>query len=190
MLCFPLTCSETYILQADDTCAPIERTASLNAGDLRVYNPWILFACNNLQTGSAIYGNTLCLTPQGGVHNSSTSSDGSRGVNPGFADGYVYEPMKPPTNAVVADGTTLNCGRWHEAVGNETCAAICIQESIPSPLFLTVNPSLKPGNCTASLHAGWTYCVGPTYTWNLTLPDDDPVLTTSSGPVATASIVI
>ncbi|KXG46668.1 Pectin lyase fold/virulence factor [Penicillium griseofulvum] len=171
-LCLPLSCSDIYTLLPDDTCTTIETAASLESGDLRVYNPWISFACDNLHTASAIYGSTICLSPIGGEHNDTAGSDESSGTNPGFADGYVYEPTDPPANSTVAEGTTLNCGKWYEAAGNETCAAICIQSSITSPLFLEVNPSLDSAGCTDSVHAGWTYCVGPTYTWNVTTIDD------------------
>lgn len=177
-LCLPLSCGEIYTLLPDDTCTTIETAAALENGDLRVYNPWIAFACDNLHTASAIYGSTICLSPIGGQHNGTAGSDQSTGTNPGFADGYVYKPTDPPANSTIADGTTLNCGKWYEASGNETCAGICIQSSITSSLFLDVNPSLDRVDCTDSVHAGWTYCVGPTYAWNSTMIDDGEVAET------------
>ncbi|KAH1913088.1 hypothetical protein KXW47_005990, partial [Aspergillus fumigatus] len=142
-LCLPLPCGQTYVLQPDDTCTSIESATSLQVGDLRAFNPWISFACDNLHIASKIYGKTLCLTPQGGVHNSSAPNNGSS-TTPSFSDGYVYATTLPPTNATIAEGSTTNCGRWHEARENETCAAICVEEGITSPLFLAVNPSLNP----------------------------------------------
>ncbi|KAH1738843.1 hypothetical protein KXX09_004297 [Aspergillus fumigatus] len=185
-LCLPLPCGQTYVLQPDDTCTSIESATSLQVGDLRAFNPWISFACDNLHIASKIYGKTLCLTPQGGVHNSSAPNNGSS-TTPSFSDGYVYATTLPPTNATIAEGSTTNCGRWHEARENETCAAICVEEGITSPLFLAVNPSLNPVDCTSSLRMAWTYCVGPTYTWNLTFPDDDPTSSSSNITVVTAS---
>ncbi|KAH2000894.1 hypothetical protein KXV97_007434, partial [Aspergillus fumigatus] len=47
-LCLPLPCGQTYVLQPDDTCTSIESATSLQVGDLRAFNPWISFACDNL----------------------------------------------------------------------------------------------------------------------------------------------
>lgn len=67
-LCLPLPCADSYILQESDSCMTIEYTSPLNLtfGDVRAYNPWMSYDCENLQEASAFYGNILCLSPQNG----------------------------------------------------------------------------------------------------------------------------
>ncbi|KAJ6007783.1 hypothetical protein N7540_011759 [Penicillium herquei] len=67
--CLPFTCETTYSIQSSDNCSDIEYAFSLNTYDLRKFNPWISYDCDNLQVASKIYGTNICLTPQGGVHN-------------------------------------------------------------------------------------------------------------------------
>ncbi|EPS32683.1 putative exo-beta-1,3-glucanase [Penicillium oxalicum 114-2] len=176
-LCLPPTCEATYSLEPSDNCTAIETAFSLSNGDLRKYNPWISFDCDNLQVASKIYGKKLCLSPPGGTHTNATA--GTDSTTPTKANGYVYNYVAPPSNASLAEGTTQNCGRWHEAVANETCVGICGLESITHGLFVMVNPSLNSTHCSESLQIGKTYCAGPMYTWNDTL--------TNTGSGASAS---
>ncbi|KAK2750071.1 hypothetical protein FQN57_004563 [Myotisia sp. PD_48] len=163
-LCLPLSCNTTYSLQPEDSCMSIEDSFSLKNGDVRKYNPWVSHNCKDIQTGSKIYGKTMCLSPQGGKH-TALGTGGSTSAPP-ILNGYVSSIVAPPENAVLAEGTTRNCGKWHEALQDDTCPSICMQTGIASALFLAVNPSLNQGDCTASLQIGLTYCVGPRYTWN------------------------
>ncbi|KAL6234792.1 hypothetical protein BDW75DRAFT_230891 [Aspergillus navahoensis] len=133
---------------------------------VRKYNPWVSYDCGNLQVASKIYGTNICLSPQGGQHNSSSATSGSTG--PSGSDGYVYSPVAPPVNATLAAGTTENCGKWHEAATGDSCVGICGRYSITHAVFVMVNPLLDSASCSSSLQAGKTYCVGPTYTWNQT----------------------
>ncbi|CAG8018440.1 unnamed protein product [Penicillium nalgiovense] len=163
-LCLPLTCEDTYSLEPTNNCTAIEYAYSLSTGDLRKYNPWISFDCDNLQIASKIYGMNLCLSAPGGAHSNTTAGTGS--TTPSKSNGYSDAWAAPPTNATVAEGTTLNCGRWHEAAANETCVGICAKESITHALFVAVNPSLDDVRCSETLQTGKTYCAGPLYLWN------------------------
>lgn len=172
-LCLPLPCAETYVLQKNDSCATIEYAShnNLTFGDVRSYNPWISFSCENLQEASAFYGKVLCLSPQNGVYNKTGPSTGDTTI-PNTATGYTFVAVPPPNNGTVAPGTTLRCGKWHARVDAEQCVEICVKEGIPFGLFKDVNPSLVGSDCTANLRKGTTYCVGPTYDWNTTATPD------------------
>lgn len=176
-LCLPLPCEHTYVLQPNDTCYSIEadnfdimfNATTRTITSLRQVNPWIDTYCLNLQATSDAYGLVLCLSPQGGVFNATDPV--STSFNP-WTDrtGYGNYPVEPPENATVADGTTLRCGRWATATDGDTCSEICVRNTITSALFLEVNPSLNPKNCTGSLVSGLTYCTAPMRGWNYTIP--------------------
>ncbi|KAJ5978071.1 hypothetical protein N7501_001413 [Penicillium viridicatum] len=106
----------------------------------------------------------ICLSAPGGAHSNATAGTGS--TTPSKSNRYSDAWAAPPTNATVPEGTTLNCGRWHEAAANETCVGICAQESITHALFVAVNPSLDDVRCSETLQTGKTYCAGPLYLWN------------------------
>ncbi|KAL4962958.1 pectin lyase-like protein [Aspergillus stella-maris] len=174
-ICIPLSCQYTYVLQPDDTCRSIEKANSQRMYDadtrqgfyLRDVNPWIDTYCDNLHETSTVYGRVLCLSPQGGLYN--TTDPAGSGQNPvEDLSGWGSYLVEPPENATVAEGTTRRCGRWHTAAEEESCAAICTQESITSNLFLTVNPSLDRADCSGSVVSGLTYCTGPLRGWNYT----------------------
>ncbi|KAL4756108.1 pectate lyase superfamily protein-domain-containing protein [Aspergillus foveolatus] len=169
-LCLPLSCKETYELQPSDTCSSIEYAFELGQGDLRKYNPWVSYDCANIHIASEIYGTILCLSPQGGEH--VNDHDGT-GTAPSPSNGYADAIVAPPADASVAEETTMNCGRWHEAQDSESCVAICLQGSITHDLFVAVNPSLDPDDCAASLQVGKTYCTGPIEFWDAL--DDEEV---------------
>ncbi|KAF2731447.1 hypothetical protein EJ04DRAFT_579087 [Polyplosphaeria fusca] len=176
-LCLPMTC-QTYYIQPDDTCTSIESTLGLGYGQLRNWNSWLSQDCSNLHPATDFYGKTICVSPQGGTF-SGTFPPPAPTSNPGLGDGYTRTAIPPPSGATVAQGTTLNCGKWYVVKGGDTCSAICIQGGITASLFRQVNPSLEKGNCDSALRPQTAVCVGPTYSWNTTL-----LVTTST--VATA----
>ncbi|CAG8040084.1 unnamed protein product [Penicillium olsonii] len=183
-LCLPLSCESTYSIESTDNCTMIEYAFGLSSGDLRRYNPWISYDCDNLQVASQIYGTNICLSPQGGTYTNATAGTGS--TTPSISNGYVPIYLAPPANASLAQDTTPNCGRWHEAAAGETCVGICGQEGITHDLFVTVNPSLDSTHCSDSLQTGKTYCAGPLYTWN----DTEPVTETTTGLAASATLSV
>jgi hypothetical protein len=167
-LCLPLTCSTLYI-QPNDTCLAIELDQDLALGDVRKYNSWIDYWCDNLQTTTWTHGHTLCLSPQGGIFNATNPIPGEN-IAPGSSTGYTGRVIPAPAEATVAEGTTLYCGRWHEVANeDETCVEVCTRNGITSDLFRAVNPSIAGDgvdSCSGLLMAGITYCVGPIYGWD------------------------
>ncbi|KAL5042121.1 hypothetical protein BDW71DRAFT_217250 [Aspergillus fruticulosus] len=155
-LCLPLQCEETYELQPSDTCRSIEFAFELEADDVRKFNPWVSLDCDNIQIAR-------------GEH---TTNKTGTGTTPVTSDGHVYGIVAPPENATLAEGTTTNCGRWHQAAEDESCVTICLQDMITHDLFVQVNPSLDQSDCTASLQVGKTYCTGPTYSWEEPLEEN------------------
>lgn len=182
-ICLPLSCSPTYTLQSNDTdCSTIEAANSLFPGSLRTYNPWINFDCSNLQNASQNLGTVLCLSPQAGVYNGTNSST-DLAIFPTYSTGYSNVVVVPPTNATIANGTTMYCGVWYTVVNGDTCAQICVQQSINFQLFTDVNPSLSLSNCDSSLAVNTTYCVQPHFAWN----DPGFYVTDSGGNVTSTS---
>ncbi|GES64143.1 pectin lyase-like protein [Aspergillus terreus] len=177
VLCIPLSCEHTYVLQEDDTCFSIERANSFPLFDsrikkiitLRQLNPWINAYCTNLQSTAWAFGRVLCLSHQAGVLTETDVVATSH--NPWGTEGSGYSgwQVEPPRNATLAEGTTKSCGKWHTALTDELCTQICVQHKITSSLFMAVNPSLDPADCTASLTPGLTYCTGPLHGWNYTV---------------------
>ncbi|KAL2004770.1 hypothetical protein VTN00DRAFT_3298 [Thermoascus crustaceus] len=160
-LCLPLLCETIYAVQPNDTCVRITMAHGdqlVYLSDLRKYNPWIDYSCTNLQAGSTIYGNIVCLSPQDGVYNHTTRA----GYFPPQISGYAQFEEDPLANTTLATNTTLHCGVLHTAAERETCASICVQEQTTSDLFLAANPSLNATDCSGSLVPGLTYCAGPT----------------------------
>jgi hypothetical protein len=94
-------------------------------------------------------------------------------TTPSTSDGHAPLAVPPPANASLANGTTTNCGRWHEAAADESCVAICVQNSITHELFVQVNPSLNAKDCTRSLQVRKTYYAGLMYFWNKPIEDDE-----------------
>lgn len=63
-LCLPFPCETTYKPQPDDTCLSTKTTFNMTAGGLRALNPYLLYSCENLHTGSKVYSSILCASPQ------------------------------------------------------------------------------------------------------------------------------
>ncbi|KAL2813235.1 hypothetical protein BJX63DRAFT_394482 [Aspergillus granulosus] len=156
-LCLPESCSSVYTVQNSDTCWSIERANSYYPGRIRKYNAWVSWDCSNLQSTIHSFGRVVCTGPQGGIF---TATAPIPGVT--LSPGYSRTAVDPPSNATVADGTTLECARWRVPKEGESCAMICLQEGLTSTLFLRVNPSLEGNDCSASLRKGVAYCVSPT----------------------------
>ncbi|KAL2811038.1 pectate lyase superfamily protein-domain-containing protein [Aspergillus granulosus] len=150
-LCIPFSCEVIHVLENGDTCKSIEEGLGIedaNGATIRKYNPWLTYDCANLHESSDVaYGHVLCAFPQAG--NSTTSPPGQDTTTPGYADGYAIPEIPPPDGATLAEGTTYRCGRWH-TVTNEEIEETC---------------------CT--LVEGLTYCVGPTYEWDLVFDPED-----------------
>ena len=184
-VCVPLGC-KTYYLRPSDTCISVETALGLDFGLLQQYNTWIDSACSNLQAATDFYGKIICVTPPGGAWTPDPESPND-GSPPEAVDGYTKTPVSPPDGVPVADGTTLNCGRWHVVESGDMCVNICLEYSITASLFRTVNPSLSPDDCTPSLRPGVALCVGPTYSWNST--DTEPTGTeTETVPAPTLTV--
>ncbi|KAJ6191605.1 pectin lyase-like protein [Penicillium mononematosum] len=178
-LCIPLSCDVQYTVKDNDDCVNIEYDLSLRPGTIRKYNPWLETDCTDLQSSREIVGSVLCLSPQGGVHN---STGASLTKSPG-GSGYSKGVSTSPGNSTIAVGTTQYCGLWYTATAGDSCVSICLKQSIPSNLFLSVNPSLSREDCDADLADGITYCVAPDVHW------DDPSFWATSS-VTTSSIAV
>jgi spore germination protein YaaH len=189
-LCIPPTC-QTYRVSTTDTCTSIEKALSLERGSIRAFNSWLTFDCRNLQSATDYYGKTICVSPQGGTFTGTLPAPLPTSV-PELGDGYTRTPVAPPGGVTVTAGTTLNCGKWYVVQKGDTCTTICVQGGIAASLFRQVNPSIKEDICDASLKVGTAVCVGPTYSWNVTVsetPSDTtgPVtLPTKTGSISSA----
>jgi hypothetical protein len=184
-LCLPQTCASIYVLKDGDTCLSIESALTITPGSIRRYNSWVDWDCSNLQTSTPSFGHVLCLGVQGGAYTATAPVPGVT-LRPGDSTGYSNNISQPPSNATVAEGTTLRCGKWHVAEKGETCAQICLGESITSALFLQVNPSLSSSNCSAALVIGTAYCVAPSPQW--ATPPDPSVAVSSSAVTSSMSL--
>ncbi|KAH7144247.1 WSC domain-containing protein [Dactylonectria estremocensis] len=159
-LCLPVKCT-TYTTDPGDTCMSVFVATGVRTSETLKYNPWISNDCSNLPSASYTYGNVLCVSPAGGRYNGTTNNTVS------YQDSTEYVDIKinPPSGAEVANGTTLNCGRWHTAKKTDSCASIT-KQSITAKLFRLINSSLKGGDCSSKLLEGRAYCTGPTSYWN------------------------
>lgn len=191
-VCLPLTCV-THELQQSETCFSIERSLGLEDGMIRQFNSWLDAGCTNLQTATDFYGKTICVSPQGGEFKNPDKPTVPN-PTPGKADGYTKQKVAPPLDATVAQGTTMQCGKWHVVVAEDTCVKICLINGIDTNLFHEANPSLAAGaGCDQSLKEQSAYCVGPTYDWKTTPDTSSPQPGTSSlvssttSPISTTS---
>ncbi|RHZ63004.1 hypothetical protein CDV55_105196 [Aspergillus turcosus] len=187
-LCLPESCVSVYAMQGtNQTCTSIELANSYPLGSVRKYNSWVEWDCSNLQSTTEAFGHVLCFGVQGAPYTATAPVPGVT-VSPGASTGYSDSIVDPPSNATVADGTTLKCGKWHVAADGESCAQICLQESITSTLFLQVNPSLSSGSdCSAALVTGYAYCVAPNPRWADGASSSVVVSTTSSSSTPTST---
>ncbi|KAH6871829.1 hypothetical protein B0T10DRAFT_590608 [Thelonectria olida] len=166
-LCLPMTC-KTYYVQPGDTCFGIETSLGLPWDDVQFYNSWINRACTDLQTATDFYGKSICISALGDLSSVAEVSSIQRKIS--SANGPTVVRLAPPEDAEVAEGTTLNCGRWHIVTKSDTCKDICKAYDIcVGNIMYDINPSL-PGRaeCTASLIPGVALCVAPISGWNVT----------------------
>ncbi|KAL3483769.1 pectate lyase superfamily protein-domain-containing protein [Aspergillus germanicus] len=166
----PLMCDRLYVLDDEGTCESIEHATAIAPGDLRAYNPWINYFCDDLVPTVWIHGRILCLSPQGGQYNVINPIPGVV-VAPGETTGYSGMVVAPPKGTTLAEGTTIYCGKWYTVTsGEETCAAVCSSTGITADLFRAVNPSLageRLEDCTGLMKVGLTYCVAPIWGWEV-----------------------
>ncbi|KAL5041367.1 hypothetical protein BDW71DRAFT_217894 [Aspergillus fruticulosus] len=170
-ICIPPGCDRTYTVKDEDSCYSIDVDQQVPVGTVQEYNLWIDTYCMNLQAVRETLGSIICLSPQGGTHNSTfDDSTGSQGSGAGSKQGGGYSTyiVEPPVNATLAQGTTSWCAIWHTAAQGDRCSVITIQNGIHISLLLEVNPSLSRTDCDGSLVEGLTYCVAPHTDW------DDP----------------
>ncbi|KAF7180792.1 hypothetical protein CNMCM7691_010083 [Aspergillus felis] len=152
----------TYTTVDGDTCTSIAVANSISSAALYISNQHLIRTSENITPGSPTTATT------------SKSQTGRGATTPSTSDGYAPLAVPPPANASLADGTATKCGRWHEAAADDSCAAICVQNSITHDLFVQVNPSLNAKDCTGSLQVGKTYYAGPWFFWYE--PDEDDEL--------------
>jgi hypothetical protein len=163
-LCLPMTCL-THTLQPAETCFQVERALGLEYGMVQRYNSWVDGACTNLQPATDFYGKVICVSPQGGTFVNPTKP-ALPNPTPFPADGHTKTKIPPPEGALVAEGTTMECGKWHVVISGDLCVKICLANGIDTLLFHEVNPSLAAGDgCDASLKEKTALCAGPTYNW-------------------------
>jgi hypothetical protein len=169
-LCLPPSCSETYVLQPEDSGRSIEEkhydpSRGIPFGSLlRTYNPWISPDYSNLRNGSAIYGCVLCLGPPNGFHTRSAPLNGNPALSTSrLGQTWTYE--SPPEACEVAKGTTQQCGKWHKAQEGDSCAQLAISNKITSKLLLAANPSLGNSACECedNITVDKAYCVRPKF---------------------------
>ncbi|CAM1509011.1 Fc.00g027500.m01.CDS01 [Cosmosporella sp. VM-42] len=159
-VCLPAKCT-IHTTDPGDTCTSVFAATGVRTSEILKYNPWISNDCSNLVSASYTYGNVLCISPAGGLYNGTTNNTAP------YQDSreYVETKIGPPSDAEVANGTTLNCGRWHTAKKTDSCASIT-RQNITAKLFRIINPSLKGGDCSSKLVEGRAYCTGPTSYWD------------------------
>ncbi|KPM44181.1 hypothetical protein AK830_g2384 [Neonectria ditissima] len=167
-LCLPMTC-KTYYVQPDDTCFGIETSLGIRWDDAQYYNSWVNRDCSNLQTATDFYGRSICISPLGDTSSATKASSIQRKISSGNGPTVVRIPS--PRDAKVAEGTTLNCGKWHVTTKSDTCDEICKANDIcEGTLMFDINPSLvSKEQCTANLVPGMALCMAPISGWNVTI---------------------
>lgn len=155
-ICLSLEC-KTYTRAFNQDCMDVSVATGLRIPAIRQLNPWISSNCDNIRTASWTYGNVLCISPVGGEFKTTTNRTRGTPRNPQ----YVSKKVHPPSQVELANGTTLDCGRWHIAEKGDNCASI-MQNFLTAFLFRKINPSVSGGgDCTAKLVTGKACCNGP-----------------------------
>jgi LysM domain len=158
-LCLPLTCTDLYSVQANDTCPGIAVANFITTSEVITWNSQLNSDCSNLQSTNPYWGSVLCVSPPGGRYTGHALNTTSSSGEP--------TPVNPPAGVVVARETTLDCGAWfvNEASLNYNCSDICLDNSIAIHLFTEANPSLNYTTCNEDLVIGDAYCVDPLDGW-------------------------
>jgi hypothetical protein len=97
-------------MQNYDTCKSIESANVLSPGDVRQYNSWVEFDCSNLQSSTESFGRILCLGVEGGNYTAIAPIPGVT-LSLGKTTGHAQTAVDTPSDATVAEGSTLECGR-------------------------------------------------------------------------------
>ena len=103
------------LYRKDSTCSGLEAANGLKPGDIRRFNPWINHDCSNISGAASFFGSYLCGGPQNGAY--TLDGPGSVGdtTTPHPGSGHTSPLVEAPANAMVANGTTKQCGKWHAA---------------------------------------------------------------------------
>ncbi|KGO45809.1 Peptidoglycan-binding Lysin subgroup [Penicillium expansum] len=158
-LCLPLTCTDLYSVQSNDTCASVAVSNFISFSDVINWNSQLTWNCSNLVSPDPHWGSVLCASAPGGNYTgqalTTTSSSDATDI------------VDPPTGVTVAIGSTLDCGAWfvNEASLGYNCSSICLSNSIAMHLFVDANPSLNYTTCDSDLVTGDAYCVDPLTNW-------------------------
>lgn len=159
-LCLPLSCNSLYSVQPDDDCSSIAADAGIYTRQFLSYNTALTLNCTNLHSTNPYWGRTVCVTPPGGTYISQSLN---------HTQPEDFQSVGPPTGAVVAKGSTTDCGQWHLNDGSLQCVQICLQYQIPINLLTAANPSLGKATCDQDLVKGDAYCVNPIPGWGSVL---------------------
>lgn len=131
---------------------------NISVANLRSYNAWVDLQCSNLHSYAVTLGSILCLSPPGGKYVPGAVTNNS--VQAGSSSGYYDIATPVRDDAIVAPGTSVeDCGAWHIALANDTCASICTASGITVTVLAALNPSINTTQCAASIISGATYCV-------------------------------
>jgi hypothetical protein len=158
-LCLPLTCTDLYSVEANDTCTTIAVESYIASADVMNWNSQLNGNCSNLVSPDPYWGSVLCVSPPGGTYTGQALNTSSSSSTP--------SPVSPPAGVTVANGTTLDCGAWfvNEASLGYNCSSICLANEIAIHLFVDANPSLNYTTCNSDLVTGDAYCVDPLSGW-------------------------
>ncbi|PYH48037.1 LysM peptidoglycan-binding domain-containing protein [Aspergillus saccharolyticus JOP 1030-1] len=175
-LCLPLTCTDVYSVQSNDTCSSVAVANFITTAEVINWNSQLNWNCSNLHSTNPYWGSVLCVSPPGGTYTGQALNTTSSGEE---------EPVDPPAGVQVALGTTLDCGAWfvNEASLNYNCSDICLANSIAIHLFTEANPSLNYTTCDSDLVTGDAYCVDPLSGWQYS----NMTATNSSSTTVTAA---
>ncbi|PCG89723.1 hypothetical protein PENOC_105280 [Penicillium occitanis (nom. inval.)] len=179
-LCLPLSCTEIWSVQPNDTCTSIAIANSITPQNVLTYNSQLNSNCTNLHSTNPYWGSTLCVSTPGGTYTGQALNNTST----------ASQVVDPPLGATVAPGTTTDCGEWlvNEASPHLTCAQICLANGIAIKLFTQANPSLNKETCDSDLVVGNAYCVDPLTGWNWGINSTSTTTATSTTSSQTSVI--
>lgn len=192
-ICLPLTCATTYTVQEGESCVAVGVSQGTSWQNIVSWNAGLDSRCSNLWSTNPFWGRVICVSAPGGALEDSPGSpdngtqpgNGGIGGPGGSGDGYADAIVDPPAGATVAPGTTLRCGEFIQATGDEGCNTILARAGVPMGLFLDVNPSLGSSvECSSNLVSGTWYCLHPLRSWNTTASITQE---STFGPVETAA---
>lgn len=179
-LCLPDACEKLYEVQPGENCTVIAAATGTSWRTIVDYNGMVDQWCSNIWGAEPSWGNTICVSPPGGIfiHIPVNNTEGGGVGGPGGSgDGYADTIVELPPGSVLAKNTTIHCGEFYVVKAGDTCRGIIVNANTPSDLFIAANPSLISAEaCNENLKAGSTYCLHPLHKWNETAPSN------STGP--------